>query len=214
MTSTATLATCGHTTDVPAQLCTHCTNRLRVSLERMPRLYDALAAWLPPSGRRPELGHAPAVEAPLPVRQEVLDLRGPGGIAGVLEDWRSAVCDARGFTSPARAGLTSARTGAAADALVANLSWISLTWEQGPELASEIRRLEQRALAVISPPDRTIPIGACPSEGADGDICGATIRVPAGTTDVYCRKCGTRYAPETWLNLRRWMDTDRQQAAA
>lgn len=213
MTSTATLATCGHTTDVPAQLCAHCTNSLRTTLERLPQLYTALAAWLQPAGRRPELGHAPAVEAPMPVRQEVLDLRGPGGIVGVLEDWRAAAHDARGFTPPDGAGLVPTRIEAAVHALLANLTWISLTWEQGPDLAQEIRRLESRALAVIDPPDRTIPIGACPTDIGDGIICGTTIRVPAGTVDVRCKRCGTAFPPEAWLNLRTWMDNDREQAS-
>lgn len=210
----AAIAACGHTSDVPAQLCAACTNRLRIRLDRMPSLYQALGAWLTPASRRPELGHAPAVEAPLPVRQEVLDLRGPGGIVSILEDWRSAVHDARGFTPPDGAGLAPTRIEAAACAIYANLPWISLTWEQATDLADEIRRLEGRALAVISPPEQTIPIGACPAEDADRAVCGATIRVPAGTTDVYCRRCGTRYPPEAWLNLRRWMDHDLHDAAA
>lgn len=211
MTSTATLAACGHSTDVPAQLCAHCTTRLHATLSRMPDLHTALAAWLPPAARRPELGHAPAVEAPLPLREVVLDLRGPGGIVGVLEDWQAAVHDARGFTTPARTGSIPTRISNAAGQIQRNLTWISLTWDQGPALATEIRRLESRALAVINPPDRSIPIGACPTDLGDGAVCGATIRVTAGTTDVRCRRCGTGFPPDTWINLATWMNRDRQQ---
>lgn len=213
MTSTATLAACGHTSDVPAQLCAHCTNSLHGMLTRMPQLHTALAAWLPPAGRRPEYGHTPAVEAPMPLREAVLDLRGPGGIVGVLEDWHAAVHDARGFTVPRPGGPIAERIGIAAYAIQQNLTWVSLTWDMAVELATEIRLLESHALAVISPPDRTIPIGACPTDLGEGAVCGATIRVAAGTTDVRCKRCGTDFPPEAWLNLRKWMDTDRDAAA-
>ncbi|HEY5835001.1 hypothetical protein [Streptomyces sp.] len=212
--TTAQAAVCGHPSAVPAQLCTGCTANLHLRLQRLPRLYDALAAWLPPAGRRPELGHAPAVEAPLPLRQEVLDLRGPGGIVGILEDWQAAIHDARGFTAPTRSGDIPARITHAAATAARNLTWISLTWEQGPDLAAEIRRLEARALAIIEPPERTVPLGKCPTDLGDGTICGTTIRVPAGATTVRCQGCGTAYPPTTWLNLRTWMDHDRNAPAA
>lgn len=216
MTSTTTppahVAACGHDSDIPAQLCAACTNRLRERLTRLPQLHTALAAWLAPGGRRPELGRAPATEAPLPLRETVLDLRGPGGIVGVLEDWQTAVHDARGFTEPVRAGDIPKRIDTAATYLHANLTWISIQWEQATDLARELAALEGRALAVINPRDRSIPIGACPTDLGDGTICATTIRVPAGTTDVYCHQCGTRFPPDTWLNLRRWMDVDRQHA--
>jgi hypothetical protein len=171
MTSTAT-ATCGHTTDVPATLCPKCTNQLREHLERLPDAHRALAAWLAPAGRRPELGSTHAVEAPIPVRESD-----------------------------------------AASTLYQNLTWISLTWDLGTQLAGEIRLLHSRCLAIIDPPDHTVPIGSCPADLGDGRICGTTIRVPEGTTDVYCRGCNTRFPPKAWLNLRQWMITDEAKAA-
>lgn len=213
-TATTVTAACGHDSDVPAQLCAGCTTRLRERLNRLPGLHAALAAWLAPAGRRPELGQSPATEAPLPLRQEVLDLRGPGGIVGVLEDWRAAIHDARGFTPPVPAGGIPARISRAAQAIWQNSTWASLQWDQARALAAEIARLEGRCLAVINPPDRTIPIGRCPCDLGDGTICGAILRVPAGTQDVRCKGCGTVYGPETWLNLRKWMDADRNTASA
>lgn len=213
MTSTAQhTAACGHQSDVPAQLCPGCTTRLRDHLADLPGLYALLAAWLAPGSRNPDHGSVTAVEAPLPVREHVLDLRAPGGIVGVLEDWQAAVRDARGYTAPTRAGDIPLRIVAAAGDLMANLTWISVQWEQASDLARELATLEGRALAIINPRDRSIPIGQCPTQDTDGSICGATIRVPAGTTDVYCHRCSTRFPPEAWLNLRRWMDVDRQQA--
>jgi copper chaperone CopZ len=213
MTSTAQhTAACGHASDVPAQLCAHCANRLREQLGRLPGLYTALEAWLAPGARRPEYASTSSVEAPLPVREAVLDLRGPGGIVGVLEDWREAVHDARGFTAPSRAGSIPQRIEAAVQALHVNLTWVSLAWDQADAFATEIRRLEARGLAVIEPPERSTPIGACPTDLGDGTICGTTIRVPAGTHNVHCRGCGTHFPPETWLNLARWIRHDQTAA--
>jgi hypothetical protein len=204
-----TTAACGHDSDVPARLCAGCTGHLRECLNRLPGLYAALAAWLAPGGRRPEFGRSPAAEAPLPLRQEVLDLRGPGGIVGVLEDWRAAIHDARSFTPPVPAGAIPARIDRAAQAIWQNTTWVSLEWEQAGALAVEIARLEARALAVINPRDPSTPIGPCPADLGDGVICGTVIRVPAGTQDVRCRGCGAIYPPSSWLNLRKWMDADR-----
>jgi hypothetical protein len=210
MTSTATTltATCGHQSDVPAQLCPACTTRLRTHLDQLPGLYTLLAAWLTPGSRQPGYSGSKTIEAPLPLREHVLDLRGPGGIVGVLEDWHAAIADARGFTTPSRAGSIPARIGRAVTALQANLPWISLTWEQGTALAAEIRKLHGQCHATIEPRDASTPIGQCPSDLGDGQICGQTIRVPKGTQTVHCHSCGTTYPPNTWLNLRRWMDND------
>lgn len=205
---TSTTAACGHTTETESQLCPTCTTHLAERLGRMERCYDALTGFLAPGSRRPELGHATATEAPLPVRTAVLDLRGPGGIVSVLEDWRAAIHAERGFTVPVPTGSVRQRIGIAAQAIHNHLSWIALTWEMGAVLAREIRMLEQRVRNVIDPPDATIPIGQCPADMGEGEVCGAQIRVPAGTQDVRCRKCGTNYPPSAWLNLRKWMNTD------
>jgi hypothetical protein len=214
MTSTAsTTAACGHTTDVPSQLCPGCTRHLGQTLNRMPHLHQALAAWLAPGSRSPEHGTTRAVDAPLPVREHVLSLRGPGGIVGILEDWQQAIHAERGFTTPTRAGDIPARIGRAAQSIQQNLTWISLTWEQGADLAREIRQAENQALAVIDPPEHTVPLGPCPAETTDGTICGSPLRVPPGATELRCRTCGHVWPPSTWLSMRAWMDYDREQAS-
>lgn len=214
-----TTAACGHVTETPSQLCPNCTSSLYERLARMPRLYAALVAWLPPATRQAEAGHtsgAAATEAPLPVSAKVLDLRGPGGIVGILEGWWTSIYEVRDIRVPTFTGTIPTRISAAAGALRSNLSWISLTWEEGPELAREIRDLERRALAVIDPPEpaeHTTTIGNCPAERADGAVCGAPIRVHEGAADVRCRVCGHEWPPTTWLSMRSWMDYDRAQAA-
>lgn len=214
MTSTAThTATCGHTSDVPAQLCAACANQLRQNLTDLPGLYTLLAAWLQPGSRKPEYGSSSSVEAPLPVREAVLNLRGPGGIVGVLEDWHSAICDSRGFTAPSHAGDTTTRIARAVDALQGNLTWISITWTLGNDLAQELRRLEIECLAIIDPPEHTgTTLGPCPADLGNDTACGAILRVPPGAVEVRCRACGHHWPPSTWRAMREWMDYDRAAA--
>ncbi|WP_156722625.1 hypothetical protein [Streptomyces apocyni] len=171
-------------------------------LDRMPRLYEALAAFLHPSGRRPELGRTRPAEAPLPVSETVLGLRGPGGIVGVLEDWRSAMQDDRGWSEPAIAGTTGRRVVVAARALGMNLEWIASSWPMAGAFAEEIRDLERDVASIINPPEPSMRIGNCPAVYADGQVCGAVLRVLAGTTEVACRWCGCEYGPESWLALK------------
>src|SRR5690606_3727829 len=90
-------------------------------LDRMPRLWQALEAFLAPSSGSPQYGRTRPCEAPLPVREQVLSLRGPGGIAGVLEDWRAAMQAARGWGQPVIPGSVERRVAAAARGLAINM---------------------------------------------------------------------------------------------
>lgn len=171
-------------------------------LDRMPRLYEALAAFLHPSGRRPELGRTRPAEAPLPVSEPVFNLRGPGGIVGVLEDWRSAMQADRGWGEPAIEGDTARRIAVAARALEHNLEWIAAAWPMAGAFAEEIRGLERDVASIVNPPTPSLRLGNCPAVYEDGVVCGAVLRVPAGTAEVVCRWCGCEYPPETWLALR------------
>lgn len=195
--------TCGHCRnpiDRPAYLCDACVRHVTERLGRMRPLYAALSAWLAPGARRGQQGRAGRSDAPLPVRTDVLCLRGPGGIVGLLEDWRSAMQAARGWSEPAVYGSIEDRITRAARGLNINLDWIAAEWDAAPDLAAELARLERQVLAVIEPPEPTVRLGPCPTPGDDGP-CGATLRVPAGTADIHCRHCGTTYPPGTWQAL-------------
>jgi hypothetical protein len=182
-------------------LCSRCARAAAERLERMPRLYDALAAFLQPSGRRPELGRTPRDEAPLPLSEPVLSLRGPGGIVGVLEDWHTALWADLGWGEPRRPSSIGARVGAAAAALGTNLLWIASSWPAAGDFARELRNLEAEVLSIVDPPERTVRLGHCPAVYEDGVICGAVLRVPPGAADVHCRWCGATYPPGAWLSL-------------
>ncbi|MCI3272130.1 hypothetical protein [Streptomyces cylindrosporus] len=191
-------------------LCPGCTLGTAKRLDRAPQLYEALAAFLHPSGRRPELGRSRPAEAPLPIAEPAFNLRGPGGIVGVLEDWRSAMQADRGWGEPAIAGNTERRITVAARALSMNLDWIAASWPMAGAFAEEIRDLERDVASIVNPPVPSLRLGNCPAVYEDGTVCGAVLRVPHGTTKVECRWCNTVYPPESWLALASgaWTDQD------
>jgi hypothetical protein len=183
-------------------LCPGCALGTARRLDRMPRLYEALAAFLHPGGRRPELGRSRPAEAPMPIAEPAFNLRGPGGIVGVLEDWRSAMQADRGWGEPVREGGTERRVTVAARALAMNLEWIAASWPMAGPFAEEIRGLERDVASIVNPPERSLRLGNCPAVYEDGVVCGAVLRVPAGAAKVECRWCGCEYPPSTWLELR------------
>lgn len=182
-------------------LCPGCALGTAQRLDRAPRLYVALAAFLHPGGRRPELGRSRPAEAPLPICEPVFNLRGPGGMVGVLEDWRSAMQADRGWGEPAIEGSIERRTAVAARALSLNLEWIVSSWPMAGAFAEEIRDLERGVASIVNPPEPSLRLGTCPAVFEDGAVCGAVLRVPHGTAKVECRWCNTLYPPESWLAL-------------
>ncbi|MDG9705559.1 hypothetical protein [Streptomyces sp. DH37] len=196
-----------HTDAAEHHLCPGCTNATAERLDRMPKLYAALAAFLHSTGRRPELGRTTPVEAPIPVSEPALSLRGPGGIVGVLEDWRSAMQHDRGWGQPAATGTTERRVTVAARALSMNLDWIAASWPMAGAFAEEIRDLERSVVSIVNPPVKTTRVGYCPTV-VGGEQCGAVLRATAGTALIRCRWCGTSYPPETWLALAATLHAD------
>ena len=195
-------------------LCPGCTLGTAQRLDRAPRLYDGLAAFLQPGGRRPEFGRSRPAEPPLPIAEPAFNLRGPGGIVGVLEDWRSAMQADRGWGQPAIEGTIGRRIVVAARALSINLEWIAASWPMAGAFAEEIRDLERDVASIVNAPEKTLRLGNCPAVYEDGSVCGAVLRVPHGTAKVECRWCGTAYPPESWLALasNTWTDQDTHNA--
>ncbi|GGY29800.1 hypothetical protein GCM10010363_07840 [Streptomyces omiyaensis] len=213
------MTTCGmcETVAGTAQLCTSCTRALDKRLGRMPRLYAALAPFLTPTATR-EPGGTPAgrTEAPLPVVEHVLDLRGPGGIVGILEDWRAAMYRDRGQTAPASTGAIETRIAHAADTLRSNLPAIAAEWPAAGLLAREIRDLEQAVATITGAVNRPrgTRLGPCPAQHADGTLCGATLRLAPGARVITCPWCATTYPPATWTGLHALIAHDTQDAVA
>ncbi len=196
-------------------LCSGCTLATARRLDRMPRLYGALAAFLHRSARGPaQYGRTQAVDAPLPAYEPALTLRGPGGIVGILEDWRTAMQADRGWTEPDCTGLTERRVIRAARALAMNLDWIASSWPAAGAFAEEIRDLERDVASIVNPPEpaqRGRRIGACPAVYPSGTICGAVLRHYPGEASVTCRWCGCVFPPATWMGLKDLMAEDEKR---
>lgn len=204
---TASCGLCDHDLE-DGYLCPGCALATARTLDRMPRLYEALAAFLHPSGRRPELGRSRPAEAPLPISEPVFNLRGPGGMVGVLEDWRSAMQADRGWGEPAVEGSVERRIAVAARALSMNLEWIAGAWPMAGAFAEEVRAVERDVASIVNPRDpaeRPKRLGPCPTlvESADGEgaPCGAVLLLRPGCTAVCCSWCGASWEPARWVLL-------------
>ena len=187
--------------DHAAQLCDACTHGLDVRLAELPGQYLLLAEHLRPGAARGDGPVALVREAPLPVRADVLDMRATGGMVTTLEEWRAAMQEARGWGRPARSGTVERRVLAAARGLKMNLDWIAAEFAGAGDLAQEIRALAGQVNALLDPAPPTLSVGECAADLGGGDICGAPLRVPHGSTTVRCRRCGTDYPPHTWMTL-------------
>lgn len=184
-------------------LCPGDTLALAERLERMPKIYTALAGFLSPAGRATtEFVSSTMVEPRLPVDEAVLDLR-YGGIALVLEGWRSDVQRVRGWGEPAVTGGPEDRVRRAARWLGMELSWIASDYPAAGDLAREVRELEGSALSIVGAvPDRGKRIGNCVAVDASGVVCGAVLRHHSGETRLVCPWCTCVYEARDFLMLR------------
>lgn len=197
-------------------LCPLCTKNTLVRLECMPELHKGLAAFLAP-GRRGggQASRARRMGPSLPVSEATLDLRAPGGMVGVLEDWRSAMQSDRGWKEPAAAGLVEQRIVRAARGLAMNMEWIASSWPLAGAFAEEVRDLVRDVRSIIDPRDprdRGMRMGHCPAAYEDGALCGAVLRLYSDEKAVTCRWCGAVYPSAIWPDLKVLMDQD--EAAA
>lgn len=195
-------------------LCSGCTRATLIRLKRMPELYAALAMLLPPAGREQgQGGGSRSAEAPMPISEPLLTLRGPGGIVGALEDWQTALAedleDWRGQLTAARpaiGGSIETRISSAVGKLVTNLEYIAASWPAAGDFAREIRDLERGVLSMISPPVReSVRMGKCPAKPG-GVLCGSVLRLPVGETILRCAWCRASYPSGTWAALRAEQD--------
>jgi hypothetical protein len=185
-------------------LCPGDTLALAERLERMPKLYEALGAFLTPaahgSGQRTGPSRPGSV---LPVNEAVLDLR-YGGIALVLESWRADVQRERGWGPPAVEGSVERRVMAAARWLGMSLEWIAAAYPAAGDLAREVREMERAALSIVGAlPERGRRIGQCVAVDASGIVCGAVLWHRPGETRLVCPWCTCAYEAADFLMLAR-----------
>ncbi|MBO0917516.1 hypothetical protein [Streptomyces laculatispora] len=203
---------CEQQMDDDGYLCRGCVKATRVRLECLPDLYAGLLPFLaPPGGNGGGRGSKP-VYAPLPVVEDILDLRGPGGLVGTAEQWLTVICRDRGHTvaTPDGGGIE-ARLRAAVSGLLANMPWVAVSWPDAGEFAADIRELSRSVTSIIAPVpavDRGRRIGHCPAIDPSGTLCGAVLRLAPGEKAVRCGWCDTRYPPYVWAQLKAWMTED------
>ncbi|KDN84401.1 hypothetical protein [Kitasatospora cheerisanensis] len=183
-------------------LCARCTTRLDGQLSLMPALYDALEAHLRPSSQvSTAVGSGcPRPDAPLPVAEPALDMRGPGGMVTVLETWRQAVHEDAGQHWPSPFGDYRGRVRRASAGLRGLLPYITREWQQAGTFAEEIRDLHASARSIIAPQERPLRAGTCTWTDEAGEVCGAVLLATPGRP-VVCRWCRASYPASSWLDL-------------
>ncbi|MFF9688964.1 hypothetical protein [Streptomyces sp. NPDC014623] len=206
---------CDEHDETGGMLCPACTKATRVRLEALPVLYRGLAPLLTPSVSGGQGRSGKGGPAPIPVTLDVLDIRGPGGMASLLESWVDAVRQERGRPEQPHTGSPEGRVDRAAGALLGYLPWIAVSWSEAGDFAKEIRELARSVSTMIRPPDtdRGTRIGNCPAQFEDGVICGAALRLPPGERVVKCAWCLTSYPPATWAGLKVLVDEDERTAS-
>lgn len=192
-------------------LCGGCTKATVVRIEALPVLHRGLAPLLAPAGGSAQGRRSKGGPAPLPVNEAILDLRGPGGIVGVVEGWLAAICQERGSGERVVEGGIESRLQSAVKGLIGHMPWVAVSWPVAGEFAGEIRELVRSITSIISPSSSAAHgtrIGYCPAVFEDGVICGAVLRLAPGEQVVTCRYCETSYPPATWTGLKALIDED------
>lgn len=213
----STCQLCEQHDDTGGYLCVGCTKATRVRLECLPALYDGLLPFLAPSAAISQGRSGSGGPAPLPVSVDVLDLRGPGGMVGVAEDWLTAILRERSMGQRARAGSADTRLRVAVSGLLANLAWVAVSWSEAGTFAAEIRELARSVSSIIRPSsatERGTRIGQCPAMYETGEICGAVLRLGPGERVVTCEWCQCSYPPATWAGLKVLIDEDARAGSA
>lgn len=199
-------------------LCVGCVKYTRVRLESLPALYDGLLPFLTPAGGAREGRGAKGGPPGLPVVEEILDLRGPGGIVGVVETWVSVVRADRRMAPSSAAGFgVEGRLRAGVAELLGHMPWIAVSWPDAGPFAADIRDLADSIHSIIRPHDpreRATRIGTCPAVDTSGNICGAVLSYLPGQTVVVCPWCRCSFPPATWVGLKQFVDHDATSDAA
>ncbi|MFF2525924.1 hypothetical protein [Streptomyces liangshanensis] len=210
MNSTTLCQLCDRPLEV-GYLCTLCTKRTRVRLEALPVLYAGLVAFLARSGASGQGRAATPTFAPLPVSEDILDLRGPGGLVVVATGWADSIRGERGMTAAVRPGSIDGQLREAVAELLGHLPWVELSWPEAGTFARDIQEVTRSVSSIFAPSeqaDRGTRLGRCVARRGDGTSCGATLRLRTGEKAVRCEWCGTVYPPATWAQVKAWQDED------
>jgi predicted RNA-binding Zn-ribbon protein involved in translation (DUF1610 family) len=183
---------CGHElhgNDYERAACVRCQDRMHDRLNTVEHLWLQLPAYLQ-RGSAPDNGGRSATSTPaLPLRLDVLNLTGPGGIVAELcaieDDWRKV----RGFTVQGFRGNADQTLPKVLRFLRNHLPWACAEYCDVDELDLVLARIVGQCTAVTTGERRrTIPVN-CRAIYDDGSECGTEIRVGAHTLRTTCPGC-------------------------
>lgn len=184
------------------RLCGRCYDRTAGGLGLLPAAYRALRLVEQRGGGQAERVSGSRTPGP-PGRLDVLDARGPGGIASWAKSWEAHWRAARGLTV-ACGGRLEVQVSTAARWLRSNLEWVG---EHG--VAEEVREFTEqvhetlttaRAVTGTTPGDYQL-IGRCPTVRADGAVCGAALFASPWADHITCHRCRSDWPRLKWLSL-------------
>jgi predicted Zn-ribbon and HTH transcriptional regulator len=181
--------------DKPAHERVHrgCRERMAANLRELPGLYRQLQGALVP-GRRGGDGRTGTKTAPLPCSLEALDLRGRGGIEGVVGSWARDLCEREEWDIPDYRSVA-AIVDWSCGILALNLAMICDEHPAVAEMARELNQIAGQARRIITgeKPPIKIPVGC---EG-----CGFILRVSLDMDGIRCPRCQAQYDHRAMLNL-------------
>lgn len=170
-----------------------CQERLADNLNALPGLYRKLADVLTP-GQRGGWGRTGTRTAPLPVNVDVLDLRGWGGIEGLLTSWERDVRETLGWEPVSECGTVEATVDQAAGFLALQLPWICEEHPAVREFAEEVGAVTAHARRLVTgeKPPRRIPVRCA---------CGQVLRITLDTPGYRCPDCNVQYERDELMSL-------------
>jgi hypothetical protein len=180
--------------DRPARQRVHrgCRDQMADALRELPALYRQLAEALAP-GRRGGDGRSGTRTAPLPCSLDSLDLRGRGGIEGVVGGWARDLCEREHWDVPDYQSVQAVVDWSCA-ILHANLGMICDEHEAVREIADELRQISGQARRIVTgeKPPRRVPVQC---------HCGNTLWITLDSPGERCRACDTQYGHSELMHL-------------
>jgi hypothetical protein len=203
--------------ELDRQVCRPCEDQTRDRLIKLRVLFTQLnrTDMLMKGSSRGTSPTSGTRTAPIPLRLDVLNLTGPGGIATRLQNIEDAWLKAFGRPiKPTTDGVRVfgwSRTHPALRAvpghvefLLINLRSACENYESVGQDIDTIRVLHAECTALTSnePRPGRVPIGVCPVHLATG-LCGSPLTASTGSHRVHCTGCGSRWdGMGEWRNLR------------
>lgn len=189
----------------PKRVCDRCLEFTEQNLKALPVYYRKLEGFLKPGSTPTTPTSGGSTEAPLPVKVDVLSLRGPGGIAGVLTAWEDDFRDLLGWSRRPFRGNTEQTVDGSGLFLLRNWPWCADKHPAVEIFVDEITELVAACRLHTEGRSDVRLIGTCPVTGEDGRTCGAKLFAAPFLAMIRCRKCRTEWPEADWLKLARMM---------